>query len=295
MPNQPNCGTKSSGKKVNLVPIKTATQEARQRKVQEIHEYYKVKDKLAFVHVFLLDNRSDFLAPLNVEVRQGKWELRGKRFRSDRHRQHHRVYQRATGPDRDLPGIDASIPLFRPCGFSCFGEGETGMLVYTILLRYWESTPEHDVMPYIFLMSEGVSRRRTSVRVDTRCSRNIENLQRLFQRLQRVRSGEYSCEMKPWNPVSAIALRNSFVIHLLRVVHLVTSGVAGGVEMPDVLDVVPHHADDVAFHDLHVIHVVENLHARRVHSLAHLHPIRHVVEIVVLVVDLAVQVLDCRW
>ena len=29
------------------------------------------------------------------------------------------------------------------------------MLVYTILLRYWAHTPEEDVQPYIFLMSEG--------------------------------------------------------------------------------------------------------------------------------------------
>lgn len=34
------------------------------------------------------------------------------------------------------------------------GEGETGLLVYRILLRYWEWTPEEDVRPLIFLMSE---------------------------------------------------------------------------------------------------------------------------------------------
>ena len=34
-----------------------------------------------------------------------------------------------------------------------FGEGETGLMVYTILLRYSERTPE-DVRPLIFLMSD---------------------------------------------------------------------------------------------------------------------------------------------
>jgi hypothetical protein len=38
--------------------------------------------------------------------------------------------------------------------FLFWGEGETGLLVYTILLKYWESTPEEDVRPLIFLMSE---------------------------------------------------------------------------------------------------------------------------------------------
>ena len=36
-----------------------------------------------------------------------------------------------------------------------FGEGETGLMVYTILLRYWKWTPEEDVRPLIFLMSDG--------------------------------------------------------------------------------------------------------------------------------------------
>lgn len=35
-----------------------------------------------------------------------------------------------------------------------FGEGETGLMVYAILLRYWEWTPEEDVRPLIFLMSD---------------------------------------------------------------------------------------------------------------------------------------------
>jgi hypothetical protein len=38
--------------------------------------------------------------------------------------------------------------------FILWGEGETGMMIYKILLRYWEWTPEDDVRPMIFLMSE---------------------------------------------------------------------------------------------------------------------------------------------
>ena len=33
-----------------------------------------------------------------------------------------------------------------------FGEGETGLMVYTILVRYWDWTPDEDVRPHIFLM-----------------------------------------------------------------------------------------------------------------------------------------------
>jgi hypothetical protein len=35
-----------------------------------------------------------------------------------------------------------------------WGEGEIGIMVYRILLRYWEWTPEEDVRPLIFLMRE---------------------------------------------------------------------------------------------------------------------------------------------
>ena len=35
-----------------------------------------------------------------------------------------------------------------------FGEGETGLMVYAVLLHYWEWTAEEDVRPMIFLMSD---------------------------------------------------------------------------------------------------------------------------------------------
>ena len=34
-------------------------------------------------------------------------------------------------------------------GSDLFGEGETGLMVYAILLRYWEWTPEEDVRPRV--------------------------------------------------------------------------------------------------------------------------------------------------
>src|SRR4051812_27453003 len=53
------------------------------------------------------------------------------------------------------------------------------------------------------------------------------------------------------------------VVQLLRVIDLVASRHTAGVVMRDVLEVVPDRADHVAFHDLHVVDVVEELHPRR--------------------------------
>jgi hypothetical protein len=58
------------GKKVNLVPMHSNTVQARARKAAELRKYYAPGGPLAFIHVKLLDNRSEFLAPVQVRVRQ---------------------------------------------------------------------------------------------------------------------------------------------------------------------------------------------------------------------------------
>ena len=53
-----------------MVPMRARSPEARAGKRSEIRRYYRIDEPLAFVHVNLLDNRSEFLAPLGVEVRR---------------------------------------------------------------------------------------------------------------------------------------------------------------------------------------------------------------------------------
>src|SRR6202050_987952 len=65
-----------TGKKVNLIPQSNSVfaQEHRtEEKLQELHEHFKITGPLAFLHVHLLDNQSEFMAPLRVRVsRQGQ-------------------------------------------------------------------------------------------------------------------------------------------------------------------------------------------------------------------------------
>jgi len=44
--------------------------------------------------------------------------------------------------------------MHQAVNYLLFGEGETGLMVYAILLRYWEWTPEEDVRPLIFMTSD---------------------------------------------------------------------------------------------------------------------------------------------
>jgi hypothetical protein len=143
------------GKKVNLVPIKTATRDARQKKAMEIDRFYRSTDKLAFVHVFLLDNRSEFLAPLHVEVRREDGNYVVHASGAIAIANSIAYISELMDPIAIFLGLTQLDPMTQALRFLLFGEGETGMLVYTILLRYWEHTPEQDVQPYIFLMSEG--------------------------------------------------------------------------------------------------------------------------------------------
>ena len=143
-----------AGKKINLVPIKTATAEARRTKAEEIRRHYKVEGPLGFLHVFLIDNRSEFITPLKIEVtREGNdyvIHVSGAIAIANTVS----YVSELLDPIAIFLGLTRQNPVEQSIRFLLLGEGETGMLVYTILLRYWEYTPEEDVRPYIFLMSD---------------------------------------------------------------------------------------------------------------------------------------------
>src|SRR5467141_88433 len=75
-------------------------------------------------------------------------------------------------------------------------------------------------------------------------------------------------------------------------VEFVAAGDAAGVEVGDPIDIFLDGADQVTFHDLHVIDVVEQLDAWRINGLDDLHSPSGVVAHVVFVVALAVEELD---
>ena len=57
-------------------------------------------------------------------------------------------------PIRIFLGLTRQNPMSQSFRYLLWGEGETGYEVYKILLAYWDWTPEDDVRPLIFLMSE---------------------------------------------------------------------------------------------------------------------------------------------
>jgi hypothetical protein len=141
-------------KKVHLVPMRTASRESRERKAAGIRRHYAIEGPMAFLHVELLDNRSEFLAPLQFHVSRegGDYLIRARGAVAIANTI---AYASELLDPRSLfLGLTRRNLMTQSLRHLLWGEGETGLLVYAILVRYWEWTPEDDVRPLIFLMSD---------------------------------------------------------------------------------------------------------------------------------------------
>jgi len=147
-------GPETRGKKVHLVPTPRSTPEARRRKKAEIVRHYNVRGPFAFLHVNLLDNRSEFSAPLEISIRKEGDDYVAEVYGAIAIANTIAFVSEVIDPISIFIGLTRRDLMAQAARYLLFGEGETGLMVYTILLRYWESTPEEDVRPLIFLMSD---------------------------------------------------------------------------------------------------------------------------------------------
>jgi hypothetical protein len=147
-------GPELRGKKVHLVPIKHSSAEARQQKRAELSRHYHVDGPFLFLHVNLLDNRSEFTAPLEVTLRRDGKDFVGEVHGAIAIANTIAYVSEAIDPISIFIGLTRRDLMSQAVRYLLFGEGETGLMVYTILLRYWRWTPEEDVRPLIYLMSD---------------------------------------------------------------------------------------------------------------------------------------------
>jgi hypothetical protein len=143
-----------AGKKVQLAPLRRNTPGARRRKAAEIRKNYSHAGALAFIHVQLLDNRSEFIAPLKIRVIEEDGDFVIDVSGAIAIANTIAYVSELIDPISIFLGLTRQSLMTQSLRFLLWGEGETGLMVYTILLKYWESTPEDDVRPLIFLMSE---------------------------------------------------------------------------------------------------------------------------------------------
>jgi hypothetical protein len=141
-------------KKVNLVPVRNSDLGYRRRKAAEIARYYSADGPLAFVHVELLDNRSEFLANLRVRVTAESGHYLIEISRAIAIANTIAYVSELLDPISIFLGLSRQNLMTQSLRYLFWGEGETGLMVYTILVRYWNWTPPGDVRPVIFLISE---------------------------------------------------------------------------------------------------------------------------------------------
>jgi len=141
-------------KKVHLVPIKRSTPEARRQKRAELARHYRVHGPFLFLHVNLLDNRSEFSSPLEVTLRKEDDDYVGEVYGATAIANTIAYISESMDPMSIFIGLTRRGLMSQAVRYLLVGEGETGLILYGILLRYWQWTPEEDVRPLIFLMSD---------------------------------------------------------------------------------------------------------------------------------------------
>ncbi|HEX7229839.1 MAG TPA: hypothetical protein VF452_05560, partial [Candidatus Binatia bacterium] len=147
-------GPELRGKKVHLVPIASSSAEARRKKRGEVARYYGVHGPFLFLHVNLLDNRSEFSSPLEISLKKEGNDYVGEVFGAVAIANTIAYVSEAIDPISIFVGLTRRNLMGQAIRYLLFGEGETGLIVYTILRRYWDWTAEEDVRPLIFLMSD---------------------------------------------------------------------------------------------------------------------------------------------
>ena len=147
-------GPELRGKKVHLVPVESSSLESRRNKKAEIVRHYSVRGPFLFLHVNLLDNRSEFSAPLEVSLQREGEDYVGEVSGAVAVANTIAFVSEAIDPISIFLSLTRRDLMAQAVRYLLFGEGETGLMVYMVLLRYWDWTPEEDVRPHIFLMSE---------------------------------------------------------------------------------------------------------------------------------------------
>ena len=140
------------GKKVNLIPHHADDPTYRAELKRKIEANFKLHGPMAFIYVRLMDNRSEFYSCLRVKVvREGEdyvIEAGGAAaianaiaFLTD-----------LLDPISVILGLTQRNVMQQSLAFVLWGEGEIGLLVYSVLVKFWKANPRPD-HPLLFLMS----------------------------------------------------------------------------------------------------------------------------------------------
>lgn len=146
--------TQIEGKDVHLVTIRKDTLAMRKQKAEEIRKYYAIEGIIAFLHIELTDDRSEFNADLQAVITKEDnnylIEVKGANAIANTIA----FVSESLRPKSIFLSLTRKNPLGQALRFVLWGEGETGLMVYRILLRHWERVNRGKNRPLIFIVSE---------------------------------------------------------------------------------------------------------------------------------------------
>jgi hypothetical protein len=143
-----------AGKKVNLVPHHANDAAYRKNLIRKIEENFKVEGPLAFLHVNLLDNRSEFVSSLRVRVQPEGTNSVIEVWGAVAIANSIAYLSELLDPASIVLGLTRRNLMQQSLDYALWGEGEIGLTVYSILVRYWEFMKRDSGLPHILLMSE---------------------------------------------------------------------------------------------------------------------------------------------
>jgi len=143
-----------TGAKVNLIPDSETTSEDRDKLAQKVFSYFKIEGPLAFVHVNLIDNRSEFLARVSAKVRKEGDHYVVEIYGAVAIANTIAYVSEMLNPISIVVGLTNRNLMKQSLSYMFWGEGETGLMLYSILLRRWQDADPHAPHPRILLISE---------------------------------------------------------------------------------------------------------------------------------------------
>ena len=143
-----------AGRKVNLIPDNDTTPDDRVALGKKVLDYVKIDGPLAFLHVNLLDNRSDFMACIRLKVRKEDDHFVIEVYGAVAIANTIAFVSELLQPITIVVGLTNRNLMKQSLSYMFFGEGETGLMLYSILLRQWEGAGKQDVHPRILMISE---------------------------------------------------------------------------------------------------------------------------------------------
>jgi hypothetical protein len=140
--------------KANLIPVDSFDPEVRRSHKEQMTRYYHLNGPLAFVRVNLLDNRSEFLSPIEITVKKEGGEYLITASQAVAEANTIAYLSELMHPAGIFVRLTRLNPMRQSFRYFLLGEGETGLMVYSILQHYWEVTKAREDRPCIFLMSD---------------------------------------------------------------------------------------------------------------------------------------------